>query len=210
MKINFLLDKLGKQISFVRFLYIALNKERFKETILSELMPPFDKDGKSPLWEAIGRRFLNMEYHEADILSRSNKEFILSLYPSDNIYMTLLPMEARDSIGKVGEDTAPVKKMLEKIGFEYTNEIDPFDGGPHYKCNRDSIKPVKETQLFKADFEELTGELKDVLFSFTHPKYSFLALKTKAKVEGAKIILPKEIGEKYSLKAGVEISAIVF
>lgn len=136
--------KLGKQLSFVRFLYMGMNKNRFKEEIHSELMPPFDNEGHAPLWEAIGRRFLNMEYHDADILSRSNKEFILSLFPADTIYLTLLPIEARNAIGKVGDDTAPVKKMLESIGFKYTNEVDPFDGGPHYRAKMKDIKPIKE------------------------------------------------------------------
>ncbi|MFG1493208.1 arginine N-succinyltransferase [Halobacteriovorax sp. ZH4_bin.1] len=138
--------KLGKVLSFSRFLYMGLNKDRFKETIHSELMPPFDADGKSPLWEAIGRRFLNMEYHDADVLSRKNKEFILSLFPSGTIYETLLPIEARDAVGKVGADTEPVKRMLESIGFKYTHEVDPFDGGPHYRCQLDDIKPVKTIQ----------------------------------------------------------------
>lgn len=136
--------KLGKQLSFVRFLYMGMNKNRFKENIHSELMPPFDSEGHAPLWEAIGRRFLNMEYHDADILSRSNKEFILSLFPADTIYLTLLPIEARNAVGKVGESTIPVKKMLEGIGFKYTNEVDPFDGGPHYRANMKEIKPIKE------------------------------------------------------------------
>ena len=136
--------KFGKQLSFVRFLYMGMNKNRFKEIVHSELMPPFDNEGHAPLWEAIGRRFLNMEYHDADRLSRSNKEFILSLFPSDTIYLTLLPIEARNAIGKVGEETIPVKKMLESIGFQYNNEIDPFDGGPHYRANLKEIKPIKE------------------------------------------------------------------
>lgn len=136
--------KLGKQLSFVRFLYMGMHPEQFKDTIHSELLPPFDRDGHSPLWEAVGRKFLNMEYHDADILSRSNKEFILNLFPSDNIYITLLPIEARNAIGKVGEETLPVKRMLESIGFKYTNEVDPFDGGPHYRCKLKDVKPVKE------------------------------------------------------------------
>lgn len=135
--------KLGKQISFVRFLYMALYPHKFKDTIHSELMPPLDKDGNSPLWEAVGRRFLNMNYLDADLLSRKNKEFILSLFPSENIYQTLLPTEARLAIGKVGQDTEPVKKMLEEIGFQYINEVDPFDGGPHYRCPLQEILPIK-------------------------------------------------------------------
>lgn len=136
--------KLGKQLSFVRFLYMGMYQDQFKDMIHSELMPPFDRDGHSPLWEAVGRRFLNMEYHDADILSRSNKEFILNLFPSDNIYITLLPIEARNAIGKVGEETLPVKRMLESIGFKYTGEVDPFDGGPHYRAKLKDLKPVKE------------------------------------------------------------------
>lgn len=84
-----------------------------------------------------------MDYQDADILSRTNKEFILSLYPSETIYETLLPIEARNSIGEVGKDTLPVKKMLESIGFKYAEEVDPFDGGPHYRCLTKDILPIK-------------------------------------------------------------------
>jgi arginine N-succinyltransferase len=34
--------------------------------------------------------------------------------------------------------------MLESIGFKYTNEVDPFDGGPHYRAITKEIKPIKE------------------------------------------------------------------
>lgn len=160
--------KLGKALSFSRFLYMGLNQDRFKEDIHSELMPPFDSKGKAPLWEAIGRRFMNMEYQEADILSRSNKEFILSLFPSENIYMTLLPIEARNAIGKVGKDTLPVQKMLESIGFEYTNEVDPFDGGPHYRAKLQNIKPVKE--LRKYELSKSSSELNNIFLIYNENK----------------------------------------
>jgi arginine N-succinyltransferase len=174
-------QKLGKQLSFVRFLYMSMYPERFKAIIHSELMPPLDKHGNSPLWEAIGRRFLNMNYTEADILSRSNKEFILSLFPSENIYQTLLPMEARESIGKVGKETEPVKKMLESIGFQYTFEVDPFDGGPHYRCPLEKIKPIREKisgNLCTKKNDPHLNEL-DALVNLHHPDYDFFAIKTK-------------------------------
>jgi len=204
-------DKLGKQISFIRFLYMALNPSHFKPTIHSELMPPFDSEGNSPLWEAIGRRFLNMNYDEADLLSRNNKEFILSLFPSDNIYMTLLPFEARNAVGKVGKDTEPVKNMLEKIGFKYMNEVDPFDGGPHYRALLNDITLIKNFKNLNLIINEKSlDHEKDYLVSFNNPKYPFFAVKTKASIDGNNIILNSEVVNKYHLKEGDNISIIPF
>jgi len=137
-------ERVGRQISFVRFLFLGLNRSRFKRKILAELLPPLNKKGQSPLWEAVGRRFTNMDYWEADQLCQKNKEFIFSLFPSGKIYTTFLPAESRNAIGKVGKDTEPVLHMLKKIGFEYKNQVDPFDGGPHLWAGVDDLLPVKK------------------------------------------------------------------
>jgi arginine N-succinyltransferase len=206
-------NKLGKQISFVRFLYMGFHPERFKSVIHSELMPPFDKDGNSALWEAIGRRFMNMNYDEADKLSRNNKEFILSLFPSDNIYMTLLSPTARNAVGKVGDDTLPVKKMLESIGFEYMMEVDPFDGGPHYRCPLNKISLVKNKMqgtLSSSKFDEKSSI--SVLLSFSHEKYPFFTIQTSACFDTSisTFTLPEELINKYKLKENTELFAIHF
>jgi arginine N-succinyltransferase len=206
-------NKLGKQISFVRFLYMAVNPERFKSVIHSELMPPFDKDGNSPLWEAIGRRFMNMNYDEADKLSRNNKEFILSLFPSDNIYMSLLSPTARNAVGKVGDDTLPVKKMLESIGFEYMMEVDPFDGGPHYRCDLDKISLVRNKMVGKiGEFQFDENNSLPVLLSFKHKKFPFFTIQTIVcfNSEKSEFSLPSEIMRKYNLCVGTELFAIRF
>jgi len=206
-------EKLGKQLSFVRFLYMARNPERFKPMVHSELMPPFDKNGNSPLWEAIGRKFLNMNYVEADILSRSNKEFILSLFPSENIYQTLLPMEAREAIGKVGKETEPVKKMLESIGFKYTFEVDPFDGGPHYRCPLKDIKPIKEkiTGVLITNKGFDLKEARDVIISLEHPQYDFFALRTLLQVHGdGQVSLDPQVVKDLGIKLPQKITAIPF
>lgn len=151
--------RVGRQISFVRFLFLGLNKNLFKKKILAELLPPLNKKGQSPLWEAIGRRFTNMDYWEADRLCQQNKEFIFSLFPSGKIYTTFLTAEARNSIGKVGKETEPVLHMLKKIGFEYKNQVDPFDGGPHLWANVDEIHPVKRIQTFTLGVSAHSGSV---------------------------------------------------
>ncbi len=206
-------EKLGKQLSFVRFLFMARNPERFKPMVHSELMPPLDKHGNSPLWEAIGRKFLNMNYVEADILSRSNKEFILSLYPSENIYQTLLPLEARESIGKVGKETEPVKKMLEGIGFKYTFEVDPFDGGPHYRAPLKEIKPIKEkiTGVLITNKSYNSAEARDVIISLEHSEYDFFALRTSLQVHGdGQVSMDPQVVKELGIKMPQKITAIPF
>lgn len=186
-------SKLGKQLSFCRFLYMANHAAKFTPTIHSELMPPLDEKGNSPLWEAIGRRFMNMNYQDADKLSRDNKEFILNLFPQGTIYETLLTPEARDSIGKVGHQTVPVKKMLESIGFNFTNEVDPFDGGPHYRGILKDLKPVRSA--FAGDFSKSSGKderFENMILEINHKEYPFYCLQVEGSYKDGKVILSND------------------
>lgn len=196
--------KLGKALSFVRFLYIANQPKRFKEVIHTELMPPLDKNGNAPLWEAIGRRFMNMGYKEADILSRNNKEFILSLFPSENIYMTLLPLEAREAIGKVGKETKPVQSMLESIGFEYTNEVDPFDGGPHYRARQERIQTIQETKNVEVKINNSIDQTKRYLVYVPDKDYDFRVELVEGKSEGNYL----EVSNEYAELKGLKVSCV--
>ena len=136
-------EKLGKQISLARFLYMGLHPDKFQDRVLCELTPPLTEEGRSEFWEALGRRFTGLPYQEADLLSQSHKEFIESLFPQDDIYLALLDSKARLVLGRVGEATKPAQHLLESIGFHYLDEVDPFDGGPHYGAKVTEILPVK-------------------------------------------------------------------
>lgn len=151
-------ERLGKQISLSRFVYMALNPERFEDRILCELTPPLTEEGRSEFWEALGRRFTGLPYQEADMLSQTNKEFIESLFPEEDIYLSLLDAKARLVLGRVGEVTKPAQHLLESIGFEYLEEVDPFDGGPHYGAKTNEVLPIKNGN--KASI----GEFKDAVY----------------------------------------------
>lgn len=138
-------ERLGMLISYIRFLFIASNRELFQNRLLAELMPPLEPDGTSHLWEAVGRRFTGLSYREADRLSKKNKEFVRGLFPSGDIYTALLSAEAQSVIGEVGPQTRGVARMLTRIGFRYWDRIDPFDGGPHYMAPTDEVELVQRT-----------------------------------------------------------------
>ena len=137
--------RLGAQISYVRFLWMATHRADFQNYVLAELLPPLQPDGTSHLWEAIGRRFTGMTYREADRLSKTNKEFIRGLFPDGDLYVTLLSDDARSVIGQVGAQTKGVEKLLRRIGFEYIDRVDPFDGGPHFAAKVDDVTLVQKT-----------------------------------------------------------------
>ncbi|MEY4581202.1 MAG: hypothetical protein RL701_5905 [Pseudomonadota bacterium] len=143
-------ERLGSLISYVRLLFIAMRRADFRDQVLAELLPPFEPDGSSLLWEAYGHRFTGLSYREADRLSKSNKEFVRSLFP-EAIYATLLSPEAQRVIGAVGAETRGVETMLRRIGFEYAQRVDPFDGGPHFICATDRVTLVARAHTCDAN-----------------------------------------------------------
>jgi arginine N-succinyltransferase len=151
-------EKLGKLISLSRFLYMALHPKRFESRVLCELTPPLTDEGRSEFWEALGRRFTGLPYQEADLLSQTHKEFIASLFPEQDIYLCLLDAKARSVLGRVGEQTKPAQHLLESIGFQYLDEVDPFDGGPHFGA------PVKDIKVIQKSRKARVVEFKDASF----------------------------------------------
>ena len=206
-------ERVGRQISFVRFLFLGLNRARFKTKVIAELLPPLNKKGQSPLWEAIGRRFTNMDYWEADKLCSKEKEFITSLFPDNKIYTTFFSAEARNAIGKVGKDTEPVFHMLNRIGFKYVNQVDPFDGGPHLWADVDAIKPTKHIQKVELDFAVGTDsalEQEGLICGVTQKPGEFRAIGTTVKVENGKCFIlnqavQRPMAQHLHLKAGDEV-----
>jgi arginine N-succinyltransferase len=142
--------RLGLSISYMRFLYIAAHRHLFQDELLAELLPPLEPDGTSHLWDALGKRFTNMTYREADRLSHENKDFIRDLFPSQAVYSCLLSDEAQRVIGEVGAQTKGVEKMLTRVGFSYNDRVDPFDGGPHFTATTDSIAPIRAYRTLPA------------------------------------------------------------
>jgi arginine N-succinyltransferase len=137
--------RLGRFLSLVRFHFMGLHRALFADKVIAEMMAPISLDGQNMLWEYLGRRFIPLSYSEADKHCQRSREFISALLPKEDIYLSLLPPEARDVVGRVGEETVPARRMLEKLGFKYLDKIDPFDGGPHLEAVTDQISVVKGT-----------------------------------------------------------------
>ena len=137
--------KLGLFLSMVRFHMIGLHRSLFADRVLAEMMAPITSEGDSLLWDYLGRRFVPLSYDEADRFCQYSREFITSLLPKEPIYLSLLPPSARAAVAQVHNETKSARKMLERLGFEFRNFVDPFDGGPHLDAKTDDIIPVQHT-----------------------------------------------------------------
>jgi arginine N-succinyltransferase len=205
-------DKPGKQLSYVRFLFIAMHRRLFRPRVLAELLPPLLPDGRSLLWEACGRKFTGLNYQEADRLSRQNKEFIKELFPSSDIYASLFPARVQKVLGEVGPQTRGVQRMLERIGFKYVERIDPFDGGPHFEANVADLTLVRRYRTVKLAEEDFEQEGDDVLVAFEREsgRNRFCAVRTQARVDDQIVYLPGPAKEVLGAPTGAKLSLIPF
>lgn len=137
-------EKLGQTLSYVRFLFMAMRPDFFSHRIIAELLPPLGPNFESSLWDAVGRHFTGLDYYEADMISRNNKEFIKTLFPTGEIHVSLLPNSAQEVIGQVGKNSRGAAHVLSKIGFYYSHRVDPFDGGPHFEAEQADITLIQQ------------------------------------------------------------------
>lgn len=205
-------EKPGKQLSFVRFLFIAMHRRLFRDRVLAELMPPLLPDGRSVLWESIGKKLTGLTYQEADRLSRQNKEFIKELFPASDIYISLLPDRAKRVVGEVGPNTRGVQRMLERIGFKYVERVDPFDGGPHFEAQTSEVSLIRNyrtARLSEEDFEEV-GEDMLVACERDTGRNRFRAVRCQVRFDNHHVRLPAKAKELLGCESGAKLTFIPF
>lgn len=204
-------EHLGLLISYVRFLYIALRRDLFREQLLAELLPPLERDGTSHLWEALGRRFTAISYAEADRLSNTDKTFIRDLFPSGDIYAALLSPEAQNVIGKVGAQTRSVERMLRRIGFRYAERIDPFDGGPHFVAPVSEVTLIRDTRRFRvaAIQEPRAGSARALVGrELAEPPYFLAAASPIELGSESEISVPADLADYLEVQVGDQVGGL--
>ena len=138
-------DTLAPQLlSRGRLLFIAAHAARFSDRIAAENPGLADDSGRCPFWDAVGRRFLDLPYAEAERLSggRSPKGYIADLMPQSPVYVPLLPEAAQWALGQlhpVGE--LPFSILLDE-GLDGDTYLNLFDGGPTAEGRVAALKSV--------------------------------------------------------------------
>lgn len=198
--------RLGKFLGLIRFHFLALHRDGFADEMLAEMMGPTSPDGENLFWDFVGRRFIPLSYGEADRFCQFSREFMTSLMPRGDIYLSLLPPEARSVVGETGKETLPARKMLERMGFKYQNFVDPFDAGPNLRAKTDDISVVRDTRCLPFAGVAAASKLRGhAMVSVLRADGEFRAVHEPAIVDTAGVHLSKRAAEVLEIDAGAEV-----
>jgi arginine N-succinyltransferase len=129
-------------LSRARLLFAVLAPHRFGDRFFVPLAGITDQDGQSPFWEALGRKFFQMDFLEAErvIGGARNRTLIVELMPHYPVYVPLLPGDAQAAMGQIHPDGELAFGLLTEEGFEADDYVDIFDGGPILQAHKNGLR----------------------------------------------------------------------
>jgi arginine N-succinyltransferase len=195
----------GKLLSWGRFAFIATHRECFERELIAEMRAALDPAGRNLFWEAFGRRFTGLGYEEADRRSALEKSFIHELFPRAKIYASLLEPGVVDQLGRVHEESLPAVHLLERAGFHFLEQIDPFDAGPYYGARIEDVLPVRATEI-RALAEEEPGEDTVRRIVSAGRAAAFRAVVAQVALEGSTVRLPKDARTRLGVGEGETVA----
>ncbi len=199
--------RLGTQLSFVRFLYMALHRDRFAGEVIAEMKPPLTEKGENRFWQCYGARVTGVTFRAADRLSTKDKEFIPALFPDAPLYTCMRPIEVQREIGQVGPETIGAVRLLERIGLRFLDQIDPFDAGPYYGAPLDEVTLIRETRRVRlAEERSPPPDARHYLIGVENR--GFVAFRAAARLGEGVLFLPAAVLEPLRLRAGTPAAAL--
>jgi len=194
----------GRLISQARYMLIAADRKRFSDTIVAELRGHVEADGFSPFWEAIGRKFFQMDFSEADQISaQKDNQFILDLMPKYPIYASLLPEAAQAVIGKTHPKGRGARALLEQEGFRFMDVVDIFDAGPLMSAPVHDLRTLKESRLLEVREDEGQAAAGRVRALVSNDRVrDFRALHTTVNIHNLGVDIPKDALAALDIQAG--------
>ena len=198
---------LGMLLARSRYLFIKAHRERFGDTVLAELRGVMDEGGHSPFWDAIGGRFFDLTFPEADEFNAIHgTQFIADLFPKSPIYVSMLPDSARAVMGQPHPTGRAALKMLENEGFIWDSYVDIFDGGPTVTARTDTIKTIKEAvNVTVADHGPENG--RSMLVAHGRLK-DFVACYATVEIDGEQAAVSADARRLLGVKPGDQILAV--
>ncbi|MES2300200.1 MAG: arginine N-succinyltransferase [Pseudomonadota bacterium] len=129
-------------LSRARLLYAASEPQRFADKFFTALAGVTDVAGDSPFWDALGAKFFQMNFQQAEraVEGTRNRALLVELMPHYPVYVPLLPAPARAAMGQVHPEAALPVQLLSHEGFAHDEFVDLFDGGPILQAHKMALR----------------------------------------------------------------------
>ncbi|MBA3815767.1 MAG: arginine N-succinyltransferase [Parachlamydiaceae bacterium] len=201
-------EGLGRLLSLSRFLFAASYLQRFDTTIYAEMRGFIDKNQICPFWEGMGRHFLNLDYTSLMHFRDLGNFDVTQVLPKHPLYISLLPKEVQEVIGKIHSNTWPAYHMLIEEGFYLTDDIDIFDAGPKIEAITKEIRSIK-TSAIDIIAEITRNPIESIRYIVSNHRLDFRACYSTLQKDPKGIFLPAESAEALKVKVGDVIRYIV-
>ncbi len=202
-------EKVGKQLSWVRFLYIGKHLGRFEGRVIAEMLAPMAGERGNLFWDHYGRKVTGLSFSEADRLSTQDKEFIRALFPEAPLFIFLLPDEVRMMLGTVNEQSRGALRLVEQAGMRFLNQVDPFDAGPYYGAATADLEPVKALRSYKVALASAADAGSPAcLVAREDSAHGFRAAKAQAPTDGQQIAILPDLASLLKIKEGDRVDVV--
>ncbi len=191
----------GRLLSFSRFMLMGAHQDRFGENVMAEIRGWSDTNEHFPFWEAIGQKFFDMDFVQADARSAHDHRFIADLMPKYPIYVSLLNDEARRIIGEPHDLSRAAMELLKSQGFRYRNYVDIFDGGPSIETPIKNIETIRNTRKVGVEIGTPLSDGEKSLIANTNLKH-YAVMQGFLKPGADNVMLSTEQAEALNVEAG--------
>jgi len=193
-------------LSRARLMYMATNPDRFAGEIIVEIQGIFDDKGECPFWDAVGRKFFDLDFVTADYYcSVKSKTFMSELIPQHPVYVPLLPSEAASNIAQNHEAANRTCQLLYREGFHKSKFIDPFDGGPVLKGQLQYTHTYRNIRFKKARPSEVIGGMKYLISNQSQQDFRCV-IGTLVDGIGDTIRIPLDVAQALNVREGDDIT----
>lgn len=200
----------GRLIARARYMFLASHRDWFGPQVISELRGVQDERGESPVWDALGRRFYDMDFAEADRTNAlTGNQFIVDLGPRHPIYVSLLSEAAQAALGKPHDHGRPAMQLLLEEGFRFEGYVDIFDGGPTLFADIDDLAAVKNSKAGQVSGFSNTAYLETDLICAGHGP-DFRCAKGAFAETGEGLHLNESLAKALNLHVGDEVRHVRF
>ena len=197
-------------LSRARLLFAAIAPQRFGDRFFVSLAGISDAEGQSPFWDALGRKFFQMDFLTAEraVEGARNRTLIVELMPHYPVYVPLLPATAQAALGQIHPEGELPFALLSAEGFEADEYIDIFDGGPILQAHRDSLRTIQQAQRVQlASNEDLPGAYEQYLVGNTR-EHEFRAICAAACLVGERLLISQTDMQALALQPGDEVICV--